>query len=144
MQAKRAPTVQQLQDHTYLRNIDGSLRPPITPDPAVEWVSSEVSISARLKTMSNKTILATLMRYNEATLENELAILMQWIEVYAAYTEEMHFIVPLYNCIVCILLCMHTRCFDVDAIDTAMQENHIVCSYPSTPSPLPMYHDYYR
>ena len=149
------PALIELKNNTFLRDFDGSLRHPVEFNMVVEWWHSEVSISAALKNECNKNMLFTFMRCDEETLRNELSLLRQWIENNRDEEDEMELVAPLYNCIYCVLMFMGTGCYDLDFIDTTMQQNNIVCGcavapvgipqqYQRAPSPLPMYHDYYR
>jgi hypothetical protein len=149
------PDLIELKNNTFLWDFDGSLRSPVEFKMDVDWWHATESFSAALKNQSNRSMLSFFMGCKKVELQNELSLLRQWIENNSDEEDEMELVAPLYNCIYCVLRFWGTGCYDLDFIDTTMQQSNIVCGgdvlpvripqqYQRAPSPLPMYHDYYR
>ena len=142
MQHETVPNIQELQANTFSWGNDGRLQYPLDLDtPQLYWQSPK-SVCRGLVGLKNREILYQLMRCDERTLRNELALLAQSVQINMYDETIIPGLIPLYNCVYFVLRFQKTTVFNLDTIDKIMKNCDFCTGKPERElSPLGWFED---
>jgi len=118
-----------LYRHSFWLDEDDKMHAPADPFAPQKNAHSPLWVSVVLRGQSNVNTLYNLMHLSEEHLKNELGNVAIQLKAYALDSEQLAWLIPLYNCIFFALQSIGTPCLRSHHIDEIMA-THRFCTAP--------------